>query len=572
MAITETSTNEPATAAGPAPEAVTGFAVPEPRGIAGVLGSGDHKTLGRLYIGFSLAFGLGALAVLAWFNVQASVDAGSQAADRALLTFTFAALTLVLGFVLPLFVGLATVVVPLQVGAATIAFPRAAAAGLWTWLLSMVLLAVSYLPPVGGGVGGTKVDGLLLTYLGLIGAVLGLLLGTVAVLTTIVAMRPPGLGLDRVPLFSWAFLVAGGLWLLTLPALVANAALIFVDVKWGAPSLFGVSDNQWAQLAWIISPPQVFAYAIPLLGIAGDAVATFAKGTDTVAAGTARRLPRRSVLLVAIGAFGALSFGAYAQPLFNPEAWHELPFIAQGFVLILPLLAVIGGYATALRRGTSSTGSPLGLGLVAVVILLLAAVAAAVFAVGPLELQRTSAQLIRNVPAFRTTTAGIPIYLWGVFLMVAVAAATGAVAGLFQWSSKITGRQLPDGLGKALAPALLVGALLAGGPYLVLGFATKADGLADATPALALLSLVGVGLTLAVLAVALLLTLTSRLGVIRGVGHAEADAWGTGATLEWATDSPPAPGNFGELPLIISPEPLLDTAPVAEGQDSGGPR
>ena len=34
--------------------------------------------------------------------------------------------------------------------------------------------------------------------------------------------------------------------------------------------------------------------------------------------------------------------------------------------------------------------------------------------------------------------------------------------------------------------------------------------------------------------------------------------WGTGATLEWLTDSPPAPGNFAEVPEILSPEPLLD--------------
>ena len=29
-----------------------------------------------------------------------------------------------------------------------------------------------------------------------------------------------------------------------------------------------------------------------------------------------------------------------------------------------------------------------------------------------------------------------------------------------------------------------------------------------------------------------------------------ADAWGTGQTLEWLSDSPPAPGNFGTLALV----------------------
>ena len=45
----------------------------------------------------------------------------------------------------------------------------------------------------------------------------------------------------------------------------------------------------------------------------------------------------------------------------------------------------------------------------------------------------------------------------------------------------------------------------------------------------------------------------------------EADAWGTGQTLEWACPSPPPTGNFGELAVVRSPEPLLDAAePVEE--------
>jgi heme/copper-type cytochrome/quinol oxidase subunit 1 len=48
-------------------------------------------------------------------------------------------------------------------------------------------------------------------------------------------------------------------------------------------------------------------------------------------------------------------------------------------------------------------------------------------------------------------------------------------------------------------------------------------------------------------------------------GEAPADdAWGSGQSLEWATASPPVPGNFGELPVVGSPEPLLDTAGTAE--------
>jgi heme/copper-type cytochrome/quinol oxidase subunit 1 len=569
MAITDTATDTPTaeptagTAAAAAP--VTGLALPAPAGLAGVLGSGDHKTIGRLWIAGSGLCGLASLALLGWYALEASLDSANQT-DRAFLNLTLASFGLVLGFVLPLFVGLATLVVPLQVGASTIAFPRAAAAALWTWLLSAVLLAASYLPGLDGGVGGGKVDGSVLTYLALSGLVASILLGTVCVMTTVVTLRPPGMTLDRVPLFSWSMIVAGGIWLLTLPVLVANAAFVVVDLKYGTPSLFGARDLQWTQLSWLLTPPQVFAWAIPALGIAGDAVATFT-GTRARAEGApVTRQPRRAVLLTAIGAFGAVSFGAYVQPAFDPFAFRQWAYIAQVLVLVLPLLAVVAGYGTALRRGVT-VASPLVLGLVSLLLLLVGAIASMPFVIGPLDLQTTNANLLRAVPALKLATAGPPVYSLGVFGIVAAGAVTGAVAGLFHWSSKITGRQLPEGAGKLLAPLLLIGGLLLGAPMLILGFANKADGLADSARVLFLVSLVGAALTLAATAAALVLTAAGRAAVVRGAAGAGADAWGTGATLEWAADSPPAPGNFGELPLVTSPEPLLD--PAAPRGDGG---
>jgi heme/copper-type cytochrome/quinol oxidase subunit 1 len=57
------------------------------------------------------------------------------------------------------------------------------------------------------------------------------------------------------------------------------------------------------------------------------------------------------------------------------------------------------------------------------------------------------------------------------------------------------------------------------------------------------------------------------LGALVTTSHGasvDADVWGTGQSLEWACPSPPPPGNFGELALVRSPEPLLDAAESAE--------
>ena len=65
------------------------------------------------------------------------------------------------------------------------------------------------------------------------------------------------------------------------------------------------------------------------------------------------------------------------------------------------------------------------------------------------------------------------------------------------------------------------------------------------------------------MALAVLVAAVAVLVGQRGEAPAD-DAWGTGQTLEWMTSSPPAPGNFGELAPVGSPEPLLDAADSAE--------
>jgi heme/copper-type cytochrome/quinol oxidase subunit 1 len=557
MAITETSPTEMAVAS-TAPSTTHASIVPTPQGLAGVLGSGDHKTIGRLYIGFSLLFGVGSLAVWAYFGIDAMATEHQGSAFPAL---TLGQLGPVFLFLLPLFIGLATAVVPLQVGASTIAFPRAAAAAFWTWLMSSVLFLVSYLPALGGGIGidhGDK-NATSLALLGLGGVTIALLLGVVCVVTTVVALRTPGMTLDRVPMFSWSMVVAGGLWLLTLPVFVGNLALIFIDAKYGAPVKYGVDYNQWGQLSWVFSQPQVFAYAIPALGIVADVVATFARA----------RQPQRGVVLGAIGLFGALGFGAYVQPSFNSGIFHDWPFVLQSMVIVLPVLMFLGGIATALRKGKPKVAGPFVLGLVAVVLLLLAVLAAAPFGITRLGLQDV-ADVLRANQNLRAGTRATPIYLWGVSGLVIAAAAASAIAGLFYWAPKIAGRKLADGLGTLLGLLMLVAGLLLGLPFILLGVANKVEGLADSANAFYGMSVAGAALAAVVLLIAFVLFVAARAGVISGGDTAAADAWGLGQSLEWACDSPPAPGNFGELAEVTSPQPLLDLAGDEADDTDGG--
>src|SRR5690606_22381005 len=109
-----------------------------PTGLAAVVGSGDPRAIGKLFVGTSLLFLVAAAVAGALVGIEQYDSTGSEifGASTTVRIFTLHETTLLFLGVLPLLIGLATAVVPLQVGAATVAFPRASAAAYWVWLVS----------------------------------------------------------------------------------------------------------------------------------------------------------------------------------------------------------------------------------------------------------------------------------------------------------------------------------------------------------------------------------------------------------------------------------------------------
>ena len=521
MALTDTRPDT-GTAEAAAPTGEVGFP-------ADLIGSGDHKVIGLVYVALALVLGVAGWVVTALYGIHRIGD-GDFLSDAAAMNLASAGrLGLVLIVAAPLTLGLATYLVPLQVGANTVAFPRAAAASLWTWLLSAALFIVAH--ALDGGLGGGRPEAVDMTLLAIAGMVLALVIGSVCVITTAVALRTPGMALDRVPFFTWASVITGSIWVLTLPVLVANVALIYVDHRYGGPTEFGIEGGQWAQVSWLVGQPQVYAFAIPVLGIVADVVTTLC----------GVRQANRGVVLGLIGAFGVLGIGAWAQPYFYPEAQDQALFAGMAGLILLVTLAYLGGLAATVRSGRPSATSPLGLAAVAGLLLLLATVAGLLYVITPLELRETG------------------VYADGLFALVVASVVAGGSAGIMYWAPKMTGRTPSDAYGKLNVLVLLVGGALAGLPLIVLGFATRFDSLADAADALWGIAVAGD----IVLALGVVLTIVALFSTTRGASVGP-DAWGSGQTLEWACPSPPPAGNFGELAVVRSAEPLLDAAEPAE--------
>ncbi len=513
-----------------APPATTSTGAPPPlaqeplTGLARILGSTDHKVVGRLYLGTALLMGLasavtGALAGLdrvdgTFGNTLLSEESVSQV--RSFPTFSA-----VLLFLIPALLGLALVVVPLQVGARAIAFPRAAAASFWTYLIGAGTACVAY--ALNGGPGGGRSDAVDLWIAASVVVAGALVLGSICVATTVLAVRTRGMGLDRVPLFAWSLLCTTVVWALTLPILAAVLIVMYLDHRYGQVFLGGGGSAMVDRLAWIVEQPQVYVLAVPVLGVALDAVTT----------ASGRRLPNRGAAQVLVAAFSVLGVGAFALAAVSPGAADQP--VTKGMALLapLPVLGILGLVGQALKAGKPKVTSGLVGGVLGLLVLLLATlVGAAVPFQAALELADT-----------QWVTAQSHLTL--------VAAFIGLVTGLYHWSTKILGRAGNEVAGRTAPLVLALGALVLAGPEAISGLTGE-----GAEPFIGIESMNAVSAGGAGLVV--LGALLAAVGLVgRRRADEPADPWG-GQTLEWATASPPSFANFdGDVPEVTSAEPLL---------------
>lgn len=509
-----------------------------------LIGTGDHLVIGRTFIVAALIFGTLSALGLAVAGIDAS-SANIALGGSAFTNWNTALVALILTGALPLLVGLGVYLVPLQVGSAAISFPRAAALSLWTWLIGVLIYAVSFV--IDGGIGGTDADAARLGNLA-VGLMLVALLGaTVSIVTTVVTHRPLGMGLSRVPLFSWSLLIAGPIWILNGSAVLAGVVLGQVSKADGA----GLAANYQMMISQLWHAPAVYMLAIPVLGIAGDVTAKVA-GRRIAAYGLAQTL---------IGIYGVFSFGVWAVSSRAAEvrAWQHNPVAQQTLVFAvwvlipgLATLALLGLYADTIRRSKLRITAAGLAGPLSLLLVLGGALAAA----------------LQVVDTFgKGNLAGFDLVQLGKAqtLFLVAAAFCGAVGGTAFWGEKLWGHS-SDALAKPSVGLVFLGGGLLGTLGLVGTIAMAQGALSDSDSDNRILGIIFCVLAV-ILTIGLLVALVSALSAA-SAGHADpAEDDRTGLTLEWAVSSPPAPAAAGfTVPEISSPYPLLD---LREGSGSG---
>lgn len=266
----------------------------------------NHKDIGILYFVTSLYFAFisGLLAALMRVQLSTPLDTflGPQEFNTAV---TAHGLIMILWFLSPLGVAFANYIVPLQIGADDLAFPRLNALSYWLFLISGMMLVLSFFMP-GGGFGGgwttyaplntstySPGPGPNLAFMGFILLCVSITIGSVNFITTILWKRAPGMGFREIPMFTWFTFFTQVLMLMAFPSLLAALILLMSDRLLGT-SFFAASSGGallWDNLFWFFGHPEVYVVLLPAFGAILEILPTF----------TGRPLAARTAILVAAG-------------------------------------------------------------------------------------------------------------------------------------------------------------------------------------------------------------------------------------------------------------------------------
>ncbi|WP_294250866.1 cbb3-type cytochrome c oxidase subunit I, partial [uncultured Sphingomonas sp.] len=253
----------------------------------------DHKRIGIMYMVLGLVMLLRGFADAIMMRGQQAMAFGANEgylnAHHYDQVFTAHGVIMIFFVAMPFVTGLMNFVVPLQIGARDVSFPflnnfsfwmTAAGAALVMaslfigefartgWLAMAPLSGLDYSPDVGVDyyVWALQIAGV------------GTLLSGVNLVATIVKMRAPGMGLMKMPIFTWTALATNILIVAAFPVLTAVLAMLSLDRYVGThffTNTAGGNPMMYVNMIWIWGHPEVYILILPAFGIFSEVTSTF---------------------------------------------------------------------------------------------------------------------------------------------------------------------------------------------------------------------------------------------------------------------------------------------------------
>ncbi|MDH3588587.1 MAG: cytochrome c oxidase subunit I [Gammaproteobacteria bacterium] len=509
-----------------------------PSGIKRWIFATNHKDIGTMYLVFSglMFFTGGAMAMI----IRAELfQPGLQFVDPGFFNqmTTMHALVMVFGAVMPALVGLANWMVPLMVGAPDMALPRMNNWSFWILPVAAILLVSTLF--MGGGApasGWTMYPPLVLqtgdAFPFLIFSVhlLGMssIMGAINIVVTIMNMRAPGMGLLKMPLFVWTWLITAYLLILAMPVLAGAVTMLLTDEYFGT-SFFNAAGGgdpvMFQHVFWFFGHPEVYIMILPAFGIVSQIIPTFAR----------KPLFGYDSMVYATASIAFLSFIVWAHHMFTvgmPLA-GQLFFMFSTMLIAVPTGVKVFNWTATMWKGSLTFETPMLFAVAFLFLFTIGGFSGLMLGITPADFQYHDTYFV--VAHFHYTLVPGAVF--------------GIMAGVYFWLPKWTGHMYNEKLGKlhfwlsaifvnvTFFPQHFVG--LAGMPRRIPDYATQ---FADFN----MISSIGAF----VFGASQLLFVYIIWSCVRGGEKASTQVWEGAEGLEWTVPSPAPHHTFEVAPEV----------------------
>jgi cytochrome c oxidase subunit 1 len=440
--------------------------------------------------------------------------------------------------------------IPLMCGCDDMVFPRINRLSYQIFLLSAVVLIISFFVP-GGGFGGAwtaypplsaKAEYSLTPLGGSLWVVavalefVAFLLGGINFITTAMNSRAPGMKMFDVPIVVWFIVIASILFMVSVGPLIAGAIMLFMDQNIGTAFYNpdkGGDPVLWQHLFWFFGHPEVYVVLLPAIGICADIMAVFSRK---------KLFAYRSILYTAFGT-GVLSFFVWAHHQFiagiDPRMAHI--FTITTLLISIPIAEMCFIYIATLYGGSISLTTPM----------LWALSFVATFLIG-------------GVTGIFLGASGADVYFHDTYFVLAhfhytffPIAIIGVYAGVTMWYPKMFGRMMNETLGKLHFWLTIIPFNCIFIPLFVLGIGGQHRRIYNYEnfPELAGAGMqdirVFATINLLIMLGAQTIFIYNFFASLKKGKPAGKNPWNA-TTLEWTTESPPPHGNWppDELPTV----------------------
>jgi cytochrome c oxidase subunit I+III len=513
-------------------------------GLLGWLTTTDHKRIGLLYFWTTLVlFGAGGIEALLMRTQLAAANGRLLSPSTFDELFTVHGITMIFFFIIPMTTGaFGNYLIPLMIGARDMAFPRLNALSYWLFLGSGIFLYASLAAGMAPNAGwfdyvplaslkydpGHNID---FYCLAIIFNGLSSSLAAANFIVTILKLRAPGMSLNRMPLFCYAFLAASFGLLFALPALTIDTIFLFLDRKLGTHFFdvaHGGSALLWQHLFWFFGHPEVYILIVPAFGIA----------TSIIPAFTQQRLVAFPLVAIAELLVVFIGFGVWAHHMFSVgmPTVTTVFFAAATAVVAIPSTIQVFAWSMTILSGAARFKTPLLFIVGFILVFVVGGLSGIMFLAIPFDQQLTDTYFV--VAHFHYIIFGAAVFpIFG---------------GMYYWFPKVTGRMYFELPGQISFWTIFIGTNLLFFPMHIVGLLgmprrvyTYPAGLGWEPYNLA--ETIG-GYVVA--AGILLLFGNLVWSFFRGAA-APIDPW-HGGTLEWTVPSPPPAYNFAVIPKVSS--------------------